>query len=263
MPTIPGIDGGHAFDWGRTSGDYSAWRPNYPDRFFALLRTLDVGLPGQRILDLGTGVGFLAIRFAQAGAIVTGIDIAAEQIEEARRRSASLNVAAEFQRVPAEDTGLPAASFHVITASQSWLYFDKARAIPEVKRLLRSGGLFLRSHLVWLPREDAIARASEQLVLHYNPAWSHADHAGDVPLIPTWANGHFALHSMFVFDEAIPFTRESWRGRIRACRAIGATLTGKPLDEFDREHEALLNRIAPERFTVLHRIDAHVFKVRE
>ena len=263
MPTIPGLDGGHAFDWGRTSADYSAWRPNYPDRFFELLRTLDVGLPGQRILDLGTGVGFLAVRFAQAGAIVTGIDIAPEQIDEARRRSASLGVAAEFQTVPAEDTGLETASFHVITASQSWLYFDKTRAIPEVKRLLRPGGLFLTSHLVWLPRQDAIARASEQLVLQHNPTWSHADHAGDVPLIPTWVDGHFDLHSMFVFDEAIAFTRESWRGRIRACRAIGATLAGRALDDFDREHDTLLNRIAPERFTVLHRIDAHLFKVRE
>ena len=263
MPNIPGIDGGRSFDWGKTSGDYSAWRPNYPDRFYDLLRTLQVGVPGQRILDLGTGVGFLALQFARAGALVTGIDIAPEQIDEARRRGASLGVAAEFLIVPAEETRLPPASFDVITASQSWLYFDKARAIPEVKRLLRPGGLFLTSHLAWLPRQDPIANASEQLVLQHNPTWSHADHTGDIPLLPAWSVRHFDLHSMFVFDEPIPFTRESWRGRIRACRAIGATLTGKALADFEREHEALMNRIAPEQFTVLHRIDAHLFKVRE
>jgi SAM-dependent methyltransferase len=262
MPNVPGIDHGNTFDWGKTSADYSAWRPNYPDRFFELLQTLRVGLPGQQILDLGTGVGFLALRFAQAGAVVTGIDIAPEQIDEARRRCTLLGLAAEFRIVPAEDTGLPPASFDVITASQSWLYFDKERAIAEVKRLLRPDGLFLTSHLVWLPRQDAIARASEQLVLKHNPKWSHADLSGDVPLVPKWSVDHFGFHAMFVFDEAIPFTRESWRGRIRACRGVGATIMGKALEEFDREHEAVLNRIAPEQFTVLHRIDAHLFQVK-
>jgi SAM-dependent methyltransferase len=262
MPNVRGIDQGNTFDWGKTSADYSAWRPNYPDRFFELLQTLRVGVPGQQILDLGTGVGFLALRFAQAGAVVTGIDIAPEQIDEARRRCALLGLAAEFRTVPAEDTGLPPSSFDAITASQSWLYFDQERAIAEVKRLLRPEGLLLTSHLAWLPRQDAIARASEQLVLKHNPKWSHADHSGEVPLIPAWSVGHFGLHAMFVFDDAIAFTRESWRGRIRACRAIGASITGKALEDFDREHEALLNRIAPEHFTVLHRIDAHLFRAR-
>jgi SAM-dependent methyltransferase len=262
MPVIPGIDDGNAFDWGRTSADYSAWRPNYPDRFFALLKTLGVGLPGQRILDLGTGVGFLALRFAQAGAAVTGIDIAPEQIEEARRGCNSLGVAAEFHTLPAEGTGFPPASFDVVAASQSWHYFDAARAIPEVKRLLRPAGLFLTSHFVWLPRQDAIAKASEQLVLRHNPKWSHANLRGDVPFVPQWSEGHFSLHAMFVFDEAIPFTRESWRGRIRACRGVGATLTSKAVEDFDREHEILLKEIAPEQFTVLHRIDAHLFQAR-
>jgi SAM-dependent methyltransferase len=262
MPIVSGIDDGNTFDWGRTSADYSTWRPNYPDRFFELLKALKVGLPGQRILDLGTGVGFLTLRFAQAGAIVTGIDISPEQIDEARRRCTSLGLAVEFRTVPAEDTGLPPASFDVITASQSWLYFDKTRAIPELKRLLRPNGVFLTSHFGWLSRQDAIAHASEQLVLKHNPKWSHADLSGEVPLVPVWSVDHFNLHAMFVFDEAIPFTHDSWRGRIRACRGIGATLTGKALEDFDREHEALLRRIAPAQFTVLHRIDAHLFQVR-
>jgi SAM-dependent methyltransferase len=262
MPSIPGIDDGNTFDWGKTSADYSTWRPNYPECFYEGLKTFGVGLSSQRILDLGTGVGFLALRFAQAGAIVTGIDIAPEQIDEARQRCRSLGLTAEFQIVPAEDTGLVSSSFDVITASQSWHYFDKERAIPEVKRLLRPGGLFVTSHLVWLPRQDAIAKASEQLVLQHNPKWSHADHSGDVTLIPTWSIEHFAFHAMFVFDEAIPFTRESWRGRIRACRGIGASLTRGAVEDFDQEHDELLRRIAPDQFTVLHRIDMHLFRVK-
>ena len=74
--------------------------------------------------------------------------------------------------------------------------------------------------------------------LKHNPRWSHADLTGRVPTVPQWADGHFRLHAMFVFDEHLPFTRDSWRGRFRACRAIGATLTPEQTDAFDREHDA-------------------------
>jgi SAM-dependent methyltransferase len=253
-------DGDNVIDWGKTSADYSMWRPNYPDRFFDLLKTVGVGLPGQRILDLGTGVGFLALRFAQAGALSTGVDIAQEQIQAARRRAESLGVAAQFHVAAAEETGLPTAAFDVVTASQSWLYFDKERVIAEVKRLLAPEGLLLTSHFCWLPRQDAVAKASEQLVLQFNPNWTAADLSGDVPFIPKWSEDHFRLHAMFVFDEQIPFTWESWRGRFRACRGIGATLDAKQIEVFDSQHDALLRRITPEHFSVLHRIDAHVFR---
>jgi len=70
------INGGNPIDWGKTSKDYSASRPNYPDLFFDALAAFGVGLTGQRILDLGTGVGFLALRFAQQGC-----DVAAQAVQ--------------------------------------------------------------------------------------------------------------------------------------------------------------------------------------
>jgi SAM-dependent methyltransferase len=71
-----------------------------------------------------------------------------------------LNAKVYFLVAPVEETNLLAASFDVITASQSWLYFDAERAISEVKRLLKSGGVLMTSHFGWLPREDPIAQAS-------------------------------------------------------------------------------------------------------
>jgi SAM-dependent methyltransferase len=229
-------DGDNVIDWGKTRRDYVQWRPNYPDRFF------------------------LALRFAQAGADVVGVDISAEQLDEARKQASALGLSAQFLECRAEETSLPPESFDVITAGQSWLYFDKPRMIDETKRLLKRGGLLMTSHLSWLPRQDPVASASEALVLKHNPKWSAADFSGEVPVMRQWAEGHFHLHAMFVFDEAMPFTRESWRGRIRACRAVGATLPAEQVEAFDREHDALLRQIAGERFSVLHRIDAHIFR---
>jgi hypothetical protein len=75
-----------------------------------------------------------------------------------------------------------------------------------------------------------------------------------------WAEADFRLHAMFAFDEAIPFTWESWRGRFRACRGIGATLTPEQVAAFDRDHDRLLRRSTPENFSVLHRINASLLR---
>jgi hypothetical protein len=138
------------------------------------------------------------------------------------------------------------------------LYFDRARAIAEVKRVLKRDGLLMTSSFGWLPRQDALARASEELVLRHNPKWSAADESGEIRTMPKWAESDFRLYALFAFDEAIPFTWESWRGRFRACRAIGATLAAAEVEAFDCDHDALLRRIVPEHFTVLHRIHAHL-----
>jgi SAM-dependent methyltransferase len=215
------------------------------------------------MLDLGTGTGVLARQFARQGAVVHGCDISAEQIAMARRLAEDEKLAVEFSVHPAETLPWTKPTFDVITASQCWLYFDKPRAIAEVRRVLRPGGLLVTSHFTWLPRRDAIARSSEQLVLQFNPAWSAADWPGTVPPCPAWAEADFEVRGMFFYDESIPFTRDTWCGRFRACRGVGATLSPSEVEAFDAAHRELLSRIAPEEFTVLHRIDAHLFAFRE
>src|SRR6202008_4513476 len=81
------IDHGRTFDWDRTSQDYARYRPGYPPSFYERIASLGVGLPGQRVLDLGTGTGNVARELARRGCKVTGVDISERQIAEARRLS--------------------------------------------------------------------------------------------------------------------------------------------------------------------------------
>lgn len=71
-------------DFGRHSGDSGASRPGVPASFYDRLRE-SLGLEGQTIADLGTGPGTVAIEPTARGARVTGVDVCAEQITEARR----------------------------------------------------------------------------------------------------------------------------------------------------------------------------------
>ena len=167
---------------------------------------------------------------------------------------------ARFAVAPAEETGLQSGAFDAVTANQCWLYFDKARAAAEVRRLLKPEGRLVISHFSFLPRRSEIVAASEALVLKHNPDWSGADWPGKWDLYDA-PESAFGASAALAFDVDIPFTREDWRGRMRALRGIGASLDDGAVAAFDAEHAALLEGIAPERFDVPHRVEASVFAV--
>ena len=260
MHNVPAIDPGRAIDWSLTSGDYAAHRPGPPARLYDMLALLGVGRPGQRLLDLGTGTGLVAREFARRGCNVSGTDIAPGQVDAAREQARAEGLAVDFQVAPAETCPYADASFDVVTASQCWLYFDVDSTIAEVRRVLKPGGVLVTTHFSWLALADPVASASEELVLRFNPAWKGAHWAGHIPSVPPWSVGRAAVQAMFWFDEAVPFTRESWRGRMRACRGVGATLPPAEVAAFDLEHQAWLEQRVPLNFQVLHRVDAHLFR---
>jgi SAM-dependent methyltransferase len=253
------IDNEREFDWGKTSQDYAAYRSGYPESFYDVLWALGIGRPGQRILDLGTGTGVLARAFATRGAVVTGVDIAANQIAAAESLAAQQGLTIAFQVCPVEAVDFPDASFDVISAGQSWLYFDASVMVPKVLRLLTADGRLVLTHLLWLPLKDGIARRSEELVLKYNPDWGGAGYTGVMPPVAAWAREHFDLRTFHVMEAPIEFTRQAWQGRFRACRGIGASLPAAEVEKFDKEHGKLLEAIAETSFTVLHQMTIHVY----
>ena len=65
------------------------------------------------------------------------------------------------------------------------------------------------------------------------------------------------------FIVPIPFTNESWRGRMRSCRGIGACTDGTIVGKFDRELDEMLERETGGEFSILHEISIHVFRVTD
>lgn len=256
------IDHGRALDWGRTSQDYARYRPGYPPSFYERITSLGVGLPNQRVIDLGCGTGNVARELARRGCEVTGVDSSERQIAEARRLAREEGLKIDFLVRPAEKTELGDESFDIVTAAQSWLYFDRDRAVAEVRRLLAPGGRLMTCHIGWLPRQDSIAKRTEELILRHNPDWTAADLTGEVPACPSWIQDEFRVTAFFVYQEPLLFTHETWRGRIRACRAVGAEMGAEEVEALDSELEVLLRSAAPETFSVLHWIDAHILAPR-
>lgn len=263
MISNPEIDGGRGFDWGKTSPDYARYRDIYPPEFYQKIMALGVCLPGQKVLDLGTGTGVLPRNLYRYGAGFTGVDCVPEQIDEARRLARSTEMEIEFLCRPAEALDFEENTFDAVTACQCFFYFDHGVLAPELSRLLKPGGRLAVMYMAWLPFEDHIARASEGLILNYNPAWSGGGERRRPIDIPACYGPYFKLERRALFDLRIPFTRESWNGRIRACRGVGASLPAEKIAAFEAAHMALLEARAPERFEILHYAAMAVLSVKK
>ena len=246
------IDHGKVFDWGNTSKDYAKYRDIYPDEFYKKIVDLGLCVSGQQALDLGTGTGVLPRNMYHYGADWTGSDISENQIVEAVRMANEAGMKIRFIVAPAEKTSLPDHVFDVITACQCFFYFDKEKIVPEIVRMLRPNGRLLILFMSWLPFDSEIARESEELVLKYNPSWTGASFKRFEPKVPNWSTAYFDCVNCLAYDIAIPFTRESWHGRIVACRGIGASsLQQDKIDAFRKEHLEYMQTVS-EQFEIPH-----------
>ncbi|MDP6068189.1 MAG: class I SAM-dependent methyltransferase [Alphaproteobacteria bacterium] len=246
-------------DFGRTAADYARHRAGYPDELFERLVVLGVGQPGQRLLDLATGTGFLGRGFARRGARVTGLDRSDELLGEARRLDAEAGVETDCVLGRAEETGLPDTSFDVVTVGQAWHWFERPKAAAEARRLLVPGGAMAMAHFDWLPVPGSVVEASEALIQAHNPDWPwggrdgfHTYEAADLS-----AAGFGAIES-FSFDVHVPYSAEAWRGRIRASAGVGATLSADRIAAFDAAHVELLAERFGDELMAPHRAFAMI-----
>ena len=68
------------------------------------------------------------------------------------------------QSLPSWERGLkPNETFDVITARQSFCFFDHKNIMPEFFCMLKPGGSILVLYMAWLPCENEIAAASEKI----------------------------------------------------------------------------------------------------
>lgn len=248
--TDKNIDSGKAFDFGRTSDNYAKFRDIYPQELYDVIVSRGLCVSGQNILDVGTGTGVLPRNMYRYGAKWTATDISKEQIEHAKILSKNLDI--EYYALSAEEIDFPDNSFDVITACQCFWYFNHEQITPSFYRMLKPNGRILVIYMAWLPFEDKIANASEKLVLKYNPVWSGAEETIHPIHIPECYKKQFELVFHNEFQINVHFNRESWHGRMKTCRGIGASLTPEEIIFWEKEHKALLNEIAPSEFDILH-----------
>jgi SAM-dependent methyltransferase len=233
-------------DFGTTAQDYARYRAGYPDWLFERLMRRGIVRPGMRALDLATGTGYLARGLAQRGLIVAGIDVAPAMIEAAGALDEAQGLAIEYLVGKAEDTGLPAAAFDLVTAACCWHWFDRPRASREVLRLLKPGGWLLICSQNWIPLDGNVVARTESIVQKHNPRWPYGGLDGLTPFAvrDLRAAGFHSIES-FSVDFDIFYSHESWRGRMRASAGVSGSLAPDQVNAFDAELADMLARDFP------------------
>jgi SAM-dependent methyltransferase len=103
-------------------------------------------VPGKIFLDYACGNGDRAIQAAKAGAkLAIGLDISDVSVGNASSAAESQNLADKcfFVQGDCENTGLPSDSIDVILCSGMLHHLDLSYAFPELRRILKPGGVIL------------------------------------------------------------------------------------------------------------------------
>src|SRR5262249_29884415 len=96
---------------------------------------------GLRVLEIGCGLGTDGAQFAKAGAPYTGVDLTEAAIALAQKRFQFCELPGTFRTADAENLDFADDSFDLVY-SHGVLHHtpDTARAVQEVRRVLRPGG---------------------------------------------------------------------------------------------------------------------------
>ena len=244
------IDNNKSFDFSNTSSDYALYRDVYPKEFYDVFINNGIGLKDTTMLDIGTGTGVIPRNLYKYGAKIIGTDISESQIAEAIKLSEGMDI--EYFPKSAEELDFKDKSFDSISICQCIWYLDPKVLVNTLDKLLKDDGKVIITYMAWLPFEDKVAGESEKLILKYNPNWTGCNETRKTPFIPNELLDKFDIVKTDLFDADIPFTINSWAGRIRACRGTGAALDSKTLEKFNNEHIKLLQNITTDPFTIKH-----------
>jgi SAM-dependent methyltransferase len=96
---------------------------------------------GEKVLDVATGTGAVAVLAAEAGATVTGLDLAPDLIERARAKADIRGLDITFDVGDAEALPYEDGSFDVVCSAIGTQFApDHAAVAAELGRVCRSGG---------------------------------------------------------------------------------------------------------------------------
>jgi len=112
------------------------------------------GYRGKKILEIGCGIGIDLIRFAKGGAHVTGVDLAQQSIQLAKKNFELNGLKADLRPMNGEALEFADNSFDMVYAHGVLQYTaDAGKMAKEMRRVLKPGGkaiAMVYNRLSWL-----------------------------------------------------------------------------------------------------------------
>lgn len=151
--------------------DREDWRRLYQGALGTLLGPERGSL---RVLDVGTGTGFVSVLLAELGHDVTGIDVSARMLGYAASEARHCGQEVRLLRCGAHDVPALGREFDVVTARNVvWTLPDPHAALAGWRRVMRPGGAVIVADGLW-----------RTLPLCWGRAWGSFRRGGDRSYLP-------------------------------------------------------------------------------
>ena len=119
---------------------YVEGRLDYPLRLIENVAAWCKISPGDRVLDLGCGPGFLAISFARLGCVVTGVDPDKAMLAAAKDLAAKRGVECVFHEGSSYDISEAFGRFKLVTMGRSFHWMDRPATLAALDGVIETGG---------------------------------------------------------------------------------------------------------------------------
>jgi SAM-dependent methyltransferase len=187
--------------------------------------------PGEDVLDVGCGTGNAALRAAQAGGRVTGVDLTPELLVEARRLANDAGLDIEYLEGDAEALPVADGRFDVVVSVMGVMFAPRHRvAAAELARVLRPGGRLCVT--AWVP-EGAMGELFQTVGSHLpepppfaeSPlGWGSEEHVRELftgtGVEVEFAREHSAFGTFESVDDEIAFDLAKFGPLIMARQAL-------------------------------------------
>lgn len=146
---------------------YERVRPGYPGESADWL----IPAGARNAADIGAGTGKFTALLIDRGLHTVAVDPSADMLEQLRRTLPGVPAVVGT----AEDTGLEAEAFDLVTVAQAWHWCDPLPASTEIARVLRPRGVLglvwnqLDTSVPWVHRLSRIMHAGDVHKPHFTP----------------------------------------------------------------------------------------------
>jgi SAM-dependent methyltransferase len=159
----PRLEHGRRLELGQSFQDggehYQRVRPGYPGESAEWL----IPAGAKDAVDVGAGTGKFTALLLERGLAVSAVDPSPDMLEQLRAHYPAVDAT----QGTAEATGLPDATFDVVSVAQAWHWCDPLAASTELARILRPGGTLgliwnqLDTSVPWVHRLSRIMHAGD------------------------------------------------------------------------------------------------------
>jgi ubiquinone/menaquinone biosynthesis C-methylase UbiE len=212
-------------EFGQVAKSYAKAREDIPVSLMDSLFIRGITLDGKKVADIGCGTGALSRKMAMRKADVIGVDSSTELLRFAIEFNKSKNYKIPYVQGSSESTGLLESQFDLVTVMRAWHWFDREKAIIEIKRILKEKGTLIVIDSGFLAGSAVVEKTFEVLSKYVSggltPAGSKADSVQRINGFPIewfaeWQKNGFGLSDFYKLNYCVSFSKQDWIDRIES-----------------------------------------------